>query len=101
MAPSVSREEVGTAIGCVLFLKPTTSYAWPGEPLVLPRKRAGAAAAVHGVHHELELGVIIGQTAKGVTDEESAMACVAGFVLGDTLPVVRRLRRLDPISRRS
>ena len=68
----------------VLFLKPTTSYAWPGEPLVLPRKRPAAfdaASTIHGVHHELELGVIIGSTAKDV-DEADAMACVAGYVVG-------------------
>ena len=70
----------------VLFLKPTSSYAWPGSPLQIPRGRAaafGTAAAQHGVHHELELGVIIGATAKDLGDDEaSAMACVAGYVLG-------------------
>ena len=68
----------------ILFLKPTTAYAWPGAPLVLPARRRGAAggASVHGVHHELELGVIVGRTCKGLTDEAEAMRCVAGFVLG-------------------
>ena len=70
----------------ILFIKPTTSYAWPGEPLVLPRKRARplgtGPSSTHGVHHELELGVIIGQRAKDVTDEASAMDCVAGYVVG-------------------
>ena len=70
----------------ILFIKPTTAYAWPGEPLVLPRKRARplgtGASSTHGVHHELELGVIIGQKAKDVTDEASAMDCVAGYVVG-------------------
>jgi 2-keto-4-pentenoate hydratase/2-oxohepta-3-ene-1,7-dioic acid hydratase in catechol pathway len=71
----------------VLFLKPTTSYAWPGEPLVLPRPRpmcgtgSPEVRTVHGVHHELELGVIVGRRAKGVTDDAAAMACVAGYVL--------------------
>ena len=68
----------------ILFLKPTTAYAWPGAPLVLPARRRGAAgvASVHGVHHELELGVIVGRACKGLTDEAEAMRCVAGFVLG-------------------
>ena len=67
----------------ILFLKPTTSYAWPGEPLVLPPRRGRSGmASVHGVHHELELGVIVGRACKGLTDEAEAMRCVAGFVLG-------------------
>ena len=37
---------------------------------------------MHGVHHELELGVIVGRACKGLTDEAEAMRCVAGFVLG-------------------
>lgn len=67
----------------ILFLKPTTAYAWPGEPLVLPaRRRTSGVASVHGVHHELELGVIVGRACKGLTDEAEAMRCVAGYVLG-------------------
>ena len=67
----------------ILFLKPTTSYAWPGAPIVLPARRStSGVASVHGVHHELELGVIVGRACKGLTDEAEAMRCVAGFVLG-------------------
>ena len=67
----------------ILFLKPTTSYAWPGTPLVLPARRSTSGlATVHGVHHELELGVIVGRPCKGVS-------CV---VLGSPLP--QRPRRL-------
>ena len=70
----------------VLFLKPTSSYAWPGQPLVIPRRRpavlGGGITTNHGVHHEVELGVIIGSTAKDITDDASAMECVAGYVLG-------------------
>ena len=67
----------------ILFLKPTTSYAWPGTPLVLPARRSTSGlATVHGVHHELELGVIVGRPCKGVS-------CV---VLGSPLP--QRSRRL-------
>ena len=39
----------------VLFLKPTSSYAWPGQPLVIPRRRpavlGGGITPNHGVHH--------------------------------------------------
>ena len=68
----------------VLFLKPTTSYAWPGEPVVLPRPRATALDVEyrHGVQHELELGVIIGEPMKDVDDDERALRGVAGFVVG-------------------
>ena len=68
----------------VLFIKPTTSYAWPGHPLVLPHKRATSTAGPpnHGVHHELELAVIIGPGgAKDIQSEGHAMECVAGYVL--------------------
>ena len=41
----------------VLFLKPTTTYAFPGEPLVLPR----SPPFVGEVHHEVELGILIGE----------------------------------------
>ena len=34
------------------------------------------------MHHELELGIIIGASAKDVVDEAAAMACVAGYCLG-------------------
>jgi len=61
----------------VLFLKPTTSYAYPGTPLVLPRRRAGMHfAVVNGVHHELELAVIIGKRLKDVASDEDAMSAV-------------------------
>jgi acylpyruvate hydrolase len=66
----------------VLFLKPTSSYARPGEPLMLPRQRLTSnATEKHGVHHEVELAVIIGRKAKDITDDASAMACVAGYAL--------------------
>ena len=65
----------------MLFLKPTTSYAFPGEPLVLPSRGLAAAGGKHGVHHELELAVIVGEKIKGVADVETAMRAVAGYVL--------------------
>ena len=57
----------------VLFIKPTTSYIKEGSPIQIPR---GAGE----VHHEIELGVIIGATARHIS-EGDAMACVAGFCL--------------------
>ena len=66
----------------VLFLKPTTTYAWPGTPLVLPRQRlAGGDGGQHGIHHELELAVIIGERVRHCTDDAAAMRAVAGYVL--------------------
>jgi acylpyruvate hydrolase len=67
----------------VLFLKPTTSYAYPGEPLLLPRRRPDGSYGdgTHGVHHEVELGLIIGRRCRDVSSDE-AMDAVAGFVLG-------------------
>ena len=41
----------------VLFLKPTSAYAWPGEPLKLPplRPTLGLVPQTkHGVHHEVD-----------------------------------------------
>lgn len=65
----------------VLFLKPTTSYAFPGTQLVLPPRRTGTRFPVrNGIHHELELAVIIGKTVKDVS-EGDAMGAVAGYML--------------------
>jgi len=69
----------------VLFLKPTTTYAWPGTPLVLPRQclagGGGGGGGQHGIHHELELAVIIGERVRHCTDDAAAMRAVAGYVL--------------------
>lgn len=60
----------------VIFLKPTTTYAFPGEPLVLPK----SPPFFGEVHHELELGVIIGEEAKDVQgDDAVAMSKIAGY----------------------
>jgi len=66
----------------VIFLKPTTSYAFPGWPLVLPKRRDGMRFDLrNGVQHELELAVIIGERCRDVTSPSKAMDCIAGFVL--------------------
>jgi len=68
----------------VVFLKPTTSVAFPGEPIVLPdpslRSRPNVAEA-HGVQHEIELGIIIGRRCRHLTSEAEAAAAVAGYLL--------------------
>mmetsp|Transcript_33166 Transcript_33166/g.110681 ORF Transcript_33166/g.110681 Transcript_33166/m.110681 type:complete len:328 (-) Transcript_33166:164-1147(-) len=68
----------------VLFLKPTTAYAFPGQPLVLrdparrPRRRCGTE---FGVHHELELAVVIGRRCRHLPTDADAAAAVAGYAL--------------------
>jgi len=54
------------------FLKPTTSYTTSGTPVEIPR----------GVdlHHEVELGVVIGSRARDVSQAD-AMQHVAGYCL--------------------
>eukprot|EP00037_Helgoeca_nana_P001895 m.30247 g.30247 ORF g.30247 m.30247 type:complete len:234 (-) comp12208_c0_seq1:177-878(-) len=58
----------------LLFLMPTTSYAYPGDDLVIP-------PGIGEVHHELELGVIIGKVCTRAT-AENWRDYVAGYVLG-------------------
>ena len=55
------------------FLKPTTSYVDAGNPILIPR---GVSA-----HFEVELGAVIGETARDVK-EADAMKYVAGYALG-------------------
>merc|ERR1719265_2744339 len=57
----------------VLFMKPTTSYVREGFPIVIP-------PGIGEVHHEIELGVVIGSSCQRAS-EEGAMACVAGYCL--------------------
>ncbi|EME29939.1 5-oxopent-3-ene-1,2,5-tricarboxylate decarboxylase [Galdieria sulphuraria] len=55
----------------ILFIKPTSSYIRGDSPILLP---VGAQ-----VHHEVELGVVIGKRAKLVSVDE-AIGFVAGYV---------------------
>lgn len=55
----------------IIFLKPSSSYLEQGNPILLPK---GAQ-----VHHEVELGVVIGATARNVT-VESAMDYVESYL---------------------
>ncbi|XP_004692231.1 PREDICTED: acylpyruvase FAHD1, mitochondrial [Condylura cristata] len=57
----------------LLFLKPSSAYAPEGAPALLP-------AHCRLLHHELELGVLLGRRARAVP-AAAAMDCVAGYAL--------------------
>ncbi|KAF1791283.1 Fumarylacetoacetase, C-terminal-related [Phytophthora cactorum] len=57
----------------VLFLKPTTSYVRNGGSVLLP-------PGIGEVHHEVELGVVIGKGGKDIA-ESASMNHVAGYAL--------------------
>ncbi|XP_058536443.1 acylpyruvase FAHD1, mitochondrial [Ochotona princeps] len=57
----------------VLFLKPSSAYAPEGSPILVP-------AYTDNLHHELELGVVLGGRARAVP-EAAAMDYVAGYAL--------------------
>jgi len=67
--------ELGNAVPDkpLLFMKPATAYITEGKAIKIPK-------GCQNLHHEVELGVVIGKTAKDVT-EESAMSFVAGYCL--------------------
>jgi 2-keto-4-pentenoate hydratase/2-oxohepta-3-ene-1,7-dioic acid hydratase in catechol pathway len=55
----------------VLFLKPTSALAGPGQPVVYP-------AMAGQVDHEAELAIVIGRRCRCVPPEEAA-ACILGY----------------------
>ncbi len=57
----------------VLFLKPASSIIGPGDAIIKPE-------GIGSVHHEVELGVVIGKRTKAVNEDE-AMDSVEGYVL--------------------
>jgi 2-keto-4-pentenoate hydratase/2-oxohepta-3-ene-1,7-dioic acid hydratase in catechol pathway len=57
-----------------VFLKPSTTLAGPGDPIVLPR------VSPDTIDWECELGVIIGRRCRDVTEEE-ALEYVAGYTV--------------------
>ncbi|KAI9219594.1 hypothetical protein BC828DRAFT_385761 [Blastocladiella britannica] len=67
-------KELGNAVPSkpMMFLKPTSSYCPVGRPITIPEQC--------DVHHEVELGVVIGKRASRVT-EAAAMAHVQGYTL--------------------
>lgn len=58
-----------------LFLKPTTSYVEEGEPIEF-------STGIGSVHHEVELGIIIGTRCKNLPPtREAALGAIAGYCL--------------------
>ncbi|RLN97414.1 hypothetical protein BBJ28_00018001, partial [Nothophytophthora sp. Chile5] len=56
----------------VVFIKPTSSYVRNGGSVLLP-------PGIGEVHHEVELGVVIGKGGKDIAESDS-MDHVAGYV---------------------
>lgn len=54
----------------LLFLKPASSVIFDGESIIIPKMS-------NCLHHEVELGVVIGKTCKNVSQKEAL-----GYVLG-------------------
>lgn len=67
--------EMNTAITeePLLFLKPTTSIIFNHDTIRIPKRS-------HCLHHEIELGVIIGKKGKHIT-EEKALQYVLGYLV--------------------
>ncbi|KAM6155977.1 oxaloacetate tautomerase FAHD1, mitochondrial [Rhynchocyon petersi] len=57
----------------LLFLKPSSAYAPEGSPILMP-------AHSRELHHELELGVVLGRRGRAVP-QAAAMDYVAGYAL--------------------
>ena len=68
-------KELGNALPTkpVLFLKPSTSLTLTPSPILLP-------PTVTSLHHEVELGLVIGRTAKDISVEK-AHEYVSGYVV--------------------
>lgn len=62
------------------FLKPTSSYLRSGSP-PCPKKCIELPSATSNVHHEIELGVVMGGGPAKNVSEEQAMQYVQGYVL--------------------
>jgi len=78
--------ETGAALPAnpVVFMKPTTALAHPGDPIPLP------LACEHGpeVDYEAELAVVIGRTAKDVPADR-ALAYVLGYTCANDVSARR------------
>eukprot|EP01135_Chromosphaera_perkinsii_P000555 Nk52_evm17s123 gene=Nk52_evmTU17s123 len=68
-------KELGNAVPekPFMFLKPTSSYAQEGSPIVIPPRAAS-------LHHEVELGVVMGKPGSRI-NARNAMDHVEGYVL--------------------
>ena len=58
----------------ILFLKPASSVIFNGESIVIPK-------ISKSVHHEVELGVVIGKKCKNITKKE-ALDYIFGYLIG-------------------
>ncbi|MHB9034146.1 MAG: fumarylacetoacetate hydrolase family protein [Anaerolineae bacterium] len=72
----------------VLFIKATSSLCNPGDPIVLP------SAAPNEVDYECELAVVIGKTAKNVS-EANALDYVFGYTCGNDVSARDLQQRID------
>ncbi len=81
--------ELGHAVDAepTLFLKPPSSLIGPGVAIVYPRAFSGL------VHHEGELGVVVGRRLRGATVEE-ALRAIEGYVVANDV-TARDLQRAD------
>ena len=70
----------------LIFLKPPSSVVWEGEPIVLP----GASSRVE---YEGEIGVVIGETLKGVSEGDAARGIRAIIAVNDV--TARDLQKAD------
>ncbi len=70
----------------IFFLKPPSAVIGPGEAIVRPTQSVL-------VHHEGELGLVVGRTARQVT-VESALDFIAGYTLVNDV-TARDLQRAD------
>lgn len=70
-------KELGNAIPVepLIFLKPTSAYLWQSSEASIKIPEASSS-----LHHEVELGVVIGSDVKNVKPED-VMECIAGYVL--------------------
>jgi 2-keto-4-pentenoate hydratase/2-oxohepta-3-ene-1,7-dioic acid hydratase in catechol pathway len=68
-------EEMNTKITeePILFLKPSSSIIFNGDSIIIPSRS-------NCIHHEVELGVVIGKTCKNITKND-ALKYVLGYVI--------------------
>jgi len=88
------QEETGldyTAPSRGFFLKANSSLCGASEPIILPE-------LVHEIHHEAELGVIIGREVRNISRSE-ALDCVFGYAC--LLDITVRHRPVERVMRKS
>lgn len=71
----------------LIFLKPPSSIAGPGEPIVLPRFSSR-------VEHEGELGLVVGRRAAHLSDSDDALSHLCGYTCVNDV-TARDLQKAD------